>query len=1598
MSNNNKTKNNYMNNFYSSQIDKRSSYISRSTNKKISSDKYSKNLVKNNSKENFKITATLMEINRFQNKNIKYKKPELSQNNSLYNLMAKNQNENKNLNAVSIPKTKLIFQEKNSHNSSLVFNIYEDMKIKNNNSVISINKQNTKNNISNIVKKNKNKNSNINNKMTDKNNINLNIQKYSIKSNYEYNPKNYGKFIYSNNNSKEEKFGNNKNIYNNNNELILYSNNNNNINYISNHKNKYNNNTNKDILQKYFINLFSSNKKKNSVKKNNNNNRENKFINDSFNNNKKSNLKISNNFNKEENNLDKRKVTPKLNSNNINNKKVSGLFSANHKEKVSNIITEICNSKSKKMSENITKRNLSINIHSCNINENKFKTSVNLEIFNVNNNKNLENNIPKLNLNQVFNLKLFDKNKMGKNYSNFYCSNISVKSDKNIKEHHRENAQNAVNLKNKKLQFINNNNNDNNINNNNMKKRTNNFNSNANFNANGIQNNKKEEKKARTNYKYSSNKNNYKFSPKNIYTKDIKKSHLQRFFSYSKEKVDPKDTKVNFMNNIKKINFNENTKSSSKNSARNLVKSTDNKSQININEIKNIDNLNNSNTKKKNSSEKFKKKKEIINDTYINLRKRRARYSDINKIIETNNLKCMKNINNSEINNIKNNNNNNKNIYKNHNSKIKNKNMQNNNLKRSSHSASHNNLNNNKAKYDISKIGNLFKPQMENKIRGSYKEANRKKEKNFDLLSSLGKKPNMRNSYAYSYKKNHRNSEYYKSIKIKNIYRGIYDSNIKENNVNIKINAKNHLPKEDMNHLETDENKTNENVIQNSLTLYSIYILSKYYKTCDKIGISKIALYDINKNPIPIEHSSTSDGININYVFDLNPQFSYLADFNNDINNIPLIANFTENFYINFSIKNVYNSSFKYIFINNYSDVNNGISPVNEIKIFKSNIFLYKGLLNINDPNVIQISNLNSEQDKGKLSINDLITNEKSNENKNKGKSLTFTIFKSLIKDNLDNNNNDNDKDINFKMNKFNSARNTFHKNYNKNSEESNNNQIRDSNIYFNKSNNKSNSFANNNEFNNIENENEKSNNLLFFETNNENTKNNFYDNMSSLSKTSSYNLNYYGSDFNLNFPISENQFSKTLKFPNYTNKLFLNSYNSAFDDCDNLFKTSLGYINKPNDSEIFNNNNNLYNNEYNILYGNINVEKNYVEFNKIRIYLKSNYGHKRYIGLTGIIFIDENQQEIDIEKASAIGALPKDLRTIYKDDSDNRIFENVFNGINNTNDIDNMWVTKVYKNKSPPYLELYFEEKIKLSKIIIYNYNEKNKLEICTKTIEIYLDDYYYKTINLIQGIGEIANVDKESNLNDFGQEICINNDYDISDFNKLSTGLTIYDANDYKDIKYASNIFEQSYETPYLPSGNIIKFQFLSYYYNSKENHNNNNYSEEEEYLGLDNIEIFNEEGINILNFDNNKNNNYKVISNRKINNINKNNCNKNILIQCINDKDEYNNIVFNNENYLFYIYDKSIQISYIKFTPFRSNKNVCNNKVYKIKEIKLFCDDKIIFEGILYDNKPTIILFTSEYKIINGINRNYLTKYTAKRKIEEHESDNYYSLILS
>jgi hypothetical protein len=258
-----------------------------------------------------------------------------------------------------------------------------------------------------------------------------------------------------------------------------------------------------------------------------------------------------------------------------------------------------------------------------------------------------------------------------------------------------------------------------------------------------------------------------------------------------------------------------------------------------------------------------------------------------------------------------------------------------------------------------------------------------------------------------------------------------------------------------------------------------------------------------------------------------------------------------------------------------------------------------------------------------------------------------------------------------------------------------------------------------------------------------------------------------------------------------------------------------------------------------------------------------------------------------------------------------------------------------------------------------------------------------------LIQGTGEIANINNKYNLNDFGQIINFNNQYDNINFELSNQNsdidLSLYDKQYIKDIKYASNLFEQCYETPYLPSGNYIKIQFVSYYFEPNE------IEDKEFYFGLDNIEIFNEEGKNILN---NIEYNYKFVSNRE---YEKNN--NSIFIKGFYDEDENHNKFFEHENYLFYIFDKFVKVSYIKFTPINNDINIFNrNNIYRVKEIKLFCEDKIIFEGVLYNNKPTIILFSSENKFTERINKNYLTNYIKERKIEEIETDNYFSLIIN
>ena len=836
------------------------------------------------------------------------------------------------------------------------------------------------------------------------------------------------------------------------------------------------------------------------------------------------------------------------------------------------------------------------------------------------------------------------------------------------------------------------------------------------------------------------------------------------------------------------------------------------------------------------------------------------------------------------------------------------------------------------------------------------------------------------------------------------------DGKNRNNSVNKKYNDSNKLKNIPINFEnnydlknDIDENKIYENIENNSINTYSIFIFQKYHKIFHKIALKKIKIFDINNKEILIMFYQTNadydNGTLFNTMMTNKNLLNEQNNFRDDIldNNIPFITGANKDINIYFHINSNKSNNIKYIQIINFKNqINSEISPVKNIEIFKGQNVIYKGILN-DDNNIIQIPSQN---------INKVLNNLNYIENIYQLRPFSTSKLRTqtntnnnIIQSELNNNNINNNK-----IEEFHSARNNLFTRLN---DEENNNVEEE---YYNESNNvfrktdimkkDENDINENNKGNNtinihINNNTNNITNLEIFEKNEkiEKEKNTYYytmqnqplkDNIDPINNNENDN-NFSNMNLlmNSNIKNSENTFDKT-NSENYNNETDIIDENK---------------INNQNIKEINYKDNisNKVNSEENILYpnsflsntfNNYNITNiNYICFNKIRFVITSNYGHKKHVGLTGIEFFNIRGNLINIETAVSIGALPKDLRTIYDDENDNRIFENVFNGINNTDDVENMWVTKLKKSEPKTFIELYFKEKIKISKLVFYNYNEKNNLHICAKTIELYLDDNYYGTIYLRPGIGEIAHdsikINKENEINKYDE----NDSEDGSNYNEDDFGQIITfpirhtkENKDYKfDIKHASFLYEQSYETPFMPCGYYIRFQFLSNYYKGiapRDEAHPFKYKD----IGLNSIEIYNNENINILS---NKNIfRHKIISNREFHNK------KSKLILNGAQNEDGNNC-------LFYLFEEPIHISYIKFNPLTNSKKPLLNSV---KEIKIYCESRIIFEGDLYLEHPTVALFTCDTKIKKNIDDKFLTKKLVVRDTIEIKNENYLSLILN
>ena len=357
-------------------------------------------------------------------------------------------------------------------------------------------------------------------------------------------------------------------------------------------------------------------------------------------------------------------------------------------------------------------------------------------------------------------------------------------------------------------------------------------------------------------------------------------------------------------------------------------------------------------------------------------------------------------------------------------------------------------------------------------------------------------------------------------------------------------------------------------------------------------------------------------------------------------------------------------------------------------------------------------------------------------------------------------------------------------------------------------------------------------------------------------------------------------------------------------------------------------------------------IKLKYQICDKIKIELISNYGHSKYIGLSGIEFFDDIDSLIDINSNI------KDIKINQKNNNNRqkKMISNLFNGNNDTKDSNCMFLTR----NDQTSIELEFKQQLKIKKIIIYNYNDDKYKSIGTKKICF----IFYKNRKVEKTIKSIylnKNIGEEGI--EYGQilKYPFNNLFNIKKYRNLN-----------EEIKYDlfNLVYNKDYDfyCPSFPSGFIIKLLLIN-------NWGNN------EYIGFEQIKLFNENNEEIIISENDEkledkeNNNIprvylfpeKLKINPKINPI--------ILTK-------YKNInCYKNGDYanrIYFIFNNLIMLSRINITNYRKYDEI------SVKCIKIFFDDNIIFEGQLNKNVNEIFFSNKEME----------TFYSKRDTIDSHK----------
>ena len=177
------------------------------------------------------------------------------------------------------------------------------------------------------------------------------------------------------------------------------------------------------------------------------------------------------------------------------------------------------------------------------------------------------------------------------------------------------------------------------------------------------------------------------------------------------------------------------------------------------------------------------------------------------------------------------------------------------------------------------------------------------------------------------------------------------------NNIGLIYNNKN----------EIEINKMIENIENNSINTYSIFIFHKYYKNTSKIGLKKIKIFDLNNNELPIIfYKTNADDDNGKLFNTMITNISLLSKTNNSKeeridNDIPFITEIKRDINIYFHINSNKSNKIKYIKIINYNNKNNReINSMEIIEIFKGSNVIFQGVLK-DDINIIPMTSINKQ-------------------------------------------------------------------------------------------------------------------------------------------------------------------------------------------------------------------------------------------------------------------------------------------------------------------------------------------------------------------------------------------------------------------------------------------------------------------------------------------------------------------------------------------------------------------------------------------------------------------------------------------------------------